>query len=116
MLFRFAKFTFALFVLLCIARTALWTRNLLTQDGFLDASTTPRWFAGADVNFPNSTTIFPAHDEIVAAATRFFTLAISPQVILFLAALSAAIWLGGLGFTRLVRVYEDRYSGWPERF
>ena len=106
MFFRFAKFTFTMFLLLGIARTATTAKDLLAQGGLIDPQ----------VNFPNSTTIFPMQGEIVAAASRLFTMAISMQAIFFLACLSVAIWLGGLGFTRLVKVYEDRNSGWPEQF
>jgi hypothetical protein len=116
MLFRFAKFTFAMFVLLSIVRTALWTKNLLMQDGFLDAPTTSSWFASPDLNFPNPTTIFLAHDEIVASVSKFFAIATSAEAILFFASLTAAVWLAGLGFTRLARALEQRHSHWPEPF
>jgi len=97
-----------MFVLLSIARTAIWIKNLLAQSGLLDATT--------GSYSPNPTTIFPAQAEIVASVSRLFTMAISLQAILFVASLSLAIWLGSLGFTRLVQAYEARNSGWPEEF
>jgi hypothetical protein len=107
-LFRFAKFTFALFILVCILQTVMWTRNLLTQNGFLDAN--------AIVNFPSSTTILPVHDEIVASGSKLFRMAISWPSILFVICVAGAIWLVGLGFTRFVKSLDDRHSPWPERF
>jgi hypothetical protein len=123
MLFRFAKLTFAIFILLGITRTLIWTKNILAQNDFLDPNANiytnaslSSWLANIELNSPNPPTIFPAHSEIVASVSNIFSKTISPNLILFFACVLGAIFAGGYGFSRLVDAIERRDSHWPEEF
>jgi hypothetical protein len=122
MLTRIAKLTFSLLPLLCIMHTANVAKNVLSQDGFLDgtsagdSSTATRWLTTVDANFPSSTTILPAHDEMSRCVSRLSSVEISSQTMIFVVCVIGALVAATVGFSRLMVYLEQRYCGWPERF
>jgi hypothetical protein len=123
MLTRLLKLTLAVIPLLCIVHTANLAKSVLMQNDFLDgtAAVDASWFnasplANVSPDFPNSTTILPAHDTWSAFVPRMFSLGVSSEAVLFFALLIGAICFGFLGFTRLAAALEQRHAGWPEKF